>query len=98
MSEHVLITAEVESFWLSLKFQKLYITAKTLDHCITDNQVVEEKGRKVSLVFATSAISDIRYILENGGKVVFEADKYCEQVVDKHGYVLNRYHVNCLKQ
>ena len=98
MSEQIFLTVEIDSLWLSLKYHKIYITAKTLDHCITDNQVIEEKNRKISLVFANAALTDVQYILSNGGKITFEAERYCEQVVDKNGYVLNRYHVLGLQQ
>ena len=93
MSAQALLKAEVESFWISLRFNKVYLTAKTLNHCIADNQVVEEKSRKVSLILTNPSSEDLQHIYKNANSLVFIVDSNFDQIVDKNGYVLNRFQI-----
>ena len=97
MSEQAILTAEVESLWLSFKFNKVYLTAKTLNHCVADNHVVEEKFRKVSLIFANPTAEDLQFILTSSNNIAFVIDTGSQQIVDKNGYVLNRYRIQNIK-
>ena len=98
MSDLIVLAVEIESFWLSLKYNKLYITAKTLEHCIAENKVLEEKNRKLSLVFTNPTTTDLHRIIEIGlDKINFIINSEKTQIVDKNGYVLNRYQIESIQ-
>ena len=92
MATQIFLVCEVESAWVSLKFSRIYITAKTLEHTIADNRIIEEKGRKISIVYNLKSDTELRTILDlNNPIVTFETDGQQSNFVDRNGYVLNRY-------
>ena len=94
MSSEALLKCEIESVWISFKFLKLYITAKTADHCIVDNTIIEEKYRKVSLVYGLQEADNLSEIFDRDTTFIkFTVNRESTEYVDRNGYVLNRYQV-----
>ena len=99
MATQISLTCEVESVWVSFKFSRIYITAKTTEHVIADNRIFEEKDRKISIVYNLKSDTELTAIINRKSpNLKFEVDANHTNFVDRNGYVLKRYQALSLSQ
>ena len=99
MATQISLTCEVESVWVSFKFSRIYITAKTTEHVIAENRIFEEKDRKISIVYNLKSDTELTAIINrNSPNLKFEVDAKHTNFVDRNGYVLKRYQALSLSQ
>ena len=85
----VIIDIAAESYWVNLKYKKIYFTGLTCNHTIFNNTLVEEANRRVSIVVNIEDCNKID-IEKIPLKLSFEINPHSTKL-NKDGYVINRF-------